>query len=168
MRLDQKIKEIMDTVDKHEKSVKLAELSFILEMDASLNEKDIIDAVEFLIEFIIKEKNQYVKDDVFNVIDDAVFTHHIGKKVNWQPLVDNIEHMSIYDLIWIFPFLAISRDEKYIPLLLKYVNNKNVNIQNYVIDAIAEIKRKVSSSSPEFKKCREEVLSEIRNMHNGS
>lgn len=88
--------------------------------------------------------------------------------MNWQHLVDNIEYMSINDLIWIFPFFAISRDEKYIPLLLTYVYDNKENVRNYAIDAITEIKSKVSSSSPEFKKCREEVLSEIRNSNNGS
>lgn len=61
MSLDQEVEKIMNTIDKHEQSVKLAELSFKLEMDASIDEKDMIDVIELIIEFIIKEKNSMSK-----------------------------------------------------------------------------------------------------------
>jgi hypothetical protein len=152
---------MMKIVDRYKQGMNLAELSLWLEMDASLAMDDIVTLVESVMKDIIKEKDQAMRDDLFNVIDDAVFLRQVGEKVNWQILVDDINNMSPYDLVWLLPFLGASRKDAYLPILMKYIRHENVLVQEYAIDAITEIKRKVSGSDPAFKLHREEVLTEI-------
>jgi hypothetical protein len=163
MHFKQEIESIMKIADKHEQRVKLAELSFRLEMDTSIEDSDVVELVENVIRYIFKERDQGVKDDLFNVIDDAVFLRQVGEKVNWDLLVDTIQALSTDDLVWVFPFLGASKKEQYVSLLLPYVNHANATVRNYAIDAVTEIQSNVSSNDPTFKEYREEVLSAIRN-----
>jgi hypothetical protein len=71
MHFKQEVESIMNTDDKHEQGVKLAELSFRLEMDQSIEDPEAVVPVENVIRY--KERDQGIKDDLFNVIDDAVF-----------------------------------------------------------------------------------------------
>jgi hypothetical protein len=71
MHFKQEVESIMNTDDKHEQGVKLAELSFRLEMDQSIEDPEAVEPVENVIRY--KERDQGIKDDLFNVIDDAVF-----------------------------------------------------------------------------------------------
>jgi hypothetical protein len=161
MRLEQKVENSVRIVDRYKQGAELTDLSFWLEMDASLTMDDIVALVESMMEDIIKEKDQFRRDDLFNVIDDAVFLRQAGEKVNWQILVDDINNLSPYDLVWLLPFLGASRKVAYLPVLMKYIRHENALIREDAIDAITEIKRKVSSSDPAFKQQREEVRAEI-------
>src|SRR5690242_11923234 len=87
MSLTKEIREIVGTQNQQAKCSNLADLAFRFEMDQSLLVDEMIDAVSQLLAYALAEKDQGLKDGLYNVVDDALFYRHLGKYIDWSSLV---------------------------------------------------------------------------------
>lgn len=162
MGIMREIYDIFSMQSSQSKRLRLIDLGIIFEMDTSLNNEDVVNAIHSLLSYAFNKNNMEIKDDIFNSIQEAVFYRKVADKVNWDIVIADEKNIQKEDLIWVFEFLGSSHKEKYLGFLKKYMYEKDESISKEAIDAITEIKYNVSSRSPEFEIVRKKILEEIK------
>lgn len=150
MDIIKSIKDMLALQAPYAKRSRLQYLSDVFEFDKWLKEKDIVEGVKILLFCALREKDQDVKKAFFRTIHNAVVYHQkedIGKRVNWDGLIDSLSTLNKCQLEYALNILSLSGQGRYVPMLEEYAQHIDPEIGERAGSAIREIKSRLANAA---------------------
>jgi len=134
------IKRIVESNDINEKKTLISYLENLLcnEYRKISNANEVI---ELLIYYAINEKDDWFREELFNVISSAVLYQDI-QKVNFDLIESNLQNLSFWCLKDAISILGYSQNKKYIPTIKSYLNHEEKGVVATAMEALEEIQNK--------------------------
>jgi len=109
---------------------------------ASMSENEAIHIINELIEQIIKQPDNSIKESILELMLDGYCSYNIEKKINLEPIVEQIHSFNDQCLSYILTLLGWSGKEEYRDLITSFFSN--TRFKEDVEEALIELDHRVS------------------------
>lgn len=161
------IEEILKVQSRGEKTERIEEIVFDLSSRRSVAEEEVGETAAILVQAALGEQNKGVKGALFDLLATIVRWYRIDRLIDWDAILAQIPSFTGKILLFALEMLGWSRDQRYIPLLERYLDSPNIWVQITALEAIAQIWWDLSEKSDEMRKyIKIEAIGHIQSLLN--
>ncbi|MEO7021414.1 MAG: hypothetical protein ABI234_14760 [Ktedonobacteraceae bacterium] len=141
MNIVEKVNEIVELQNPHEKEDKLEQLSSVFEHGRELNKENIGRGTQILLNAVLQENSddKEMREFFFHTIDSAVVFQNVGDRINWDTLVTALSSLEKNLLEYALNVLGLSGQEQYLQVIETYTHHSDPEISTWADEAINEL-----------------------------
>lgn len=109
----------------------------------SLTEKEAVCIINDLIEQVVKQPDNNIKEAIFDAMLEGYCSYNIEKKISLKPIVEDIQRFDVQCLSYILTLLGWSGKEEYRGLITSFADNPI--LEEDVEEALSELNHRVKN-----------------------
>lgn len=138
MNLVEKLNNIFTLETELEQENEISQIGDIFEY-SSFEKDEVVEVVNAMLSLVVQDIGSSVRENLLNAVNNALVYQNVGTEVSFDILLPCLSDFSEAHLSYVLTFFGFSGNQKYRPLLEKYLIYDNEEVKEAAQEALCEI-----------------------------